>query len=183
MQREISPPKRFVQHFLAVSSFRGFLPKEESHFPGGSMHRLPHPTSLLKKSFAEQFSVGHMQRSRDPRCHGHTPLPAPISGKFPHHCRLYSYLTGAHFHRNDHLTPISVPSAFTGAQGRSIALLGACPGDAVAPRWLRQSPSSWRQSWDAAPHLQLHGQVAGDAKKWEPWPTLAPRHCVGSGTT
>lgn len=36
--------------------------KEESHFPRHSMHSLPHPTKLLKKSFAEEFSASHTQR-------------------------------------------------------------------------------------------------------------------------
>lgn len=73
-------PRAAVQHFLAVSSFRGFLPKEkkeESHFPRDSMHCLPHPTSLLKKSFAERFSVRHVQRTAVPSLPWRNPTACP----------------------------------------------------------------------------------------------------------
>lgn len=143
-------PRAAVQHFLPVSSFRGFLPKEnkeESHFPRDSVHCLPHPTSLPKKSFAEQFAVGHMQRTTVPSLPWAHPTACP-------HLRHRQILTPLPFiflsHRcpflqNSHLTPISVPSAFTGAQGHSVVLLGASPGDTTAPRWLSQSTSNWGQ--------------------------------------
>lgn len=104
-------PGAAVQHFLPVSSFRGFLPKEnkeESHFPRDSMHCLPRPTSLLKKSFGEQFSVRHVQRTTVPLLPwGHptamgTPHclpPLQAQANSHNHCHLHSYLTGADFYK------------------------------------------------------------------------------------
>lgn len=165
-------PGAAVQHFLPVSSFRGFLPKEnkeESHFPRDSMHCLPHPTSLLKKSFGEQFSVSPVQRITVPPCHGDTPLPAPTSGtgKFSQPLPLTFLSHRCRFLQNGHLTPINVPSAFPGAQGHSVVLPGACPGDAVVPRWLRRCTSCWSSP------LHTPSSMARGCQEVEPCPTLA----------
>lgn len=149
-------PRAAVQHFLAVSSFRGFLPeenKQESRFPGDSMHCSPHPTSLLKKSFAEQFSVRHMPRTTAP-----SPRRNPTACPYSRHGQILTslpFIASSHRCRilqNAHLTPISVPSAFPGAQGHSIVLPGGCPGGPMAPRWLSKSSSCWKQSWHPPPH-------------------------------
>lgn len=99
---------------LAVSSSRGFLPKknkEESHFSRDSVHCLPRPTSLLKKSFAEQFSVSHVQGTTVPSLPWGHPTACP-------HSRHRQILTPLPFiflsHRcrvlqNGHLTPSMSP--------------------------------------------------------------------------
>lgn len=80
-----------------------------------------------------------------PHCHGDTPLPAPTSGtgKFSQPLPFTFLSHGCRFLQNGYLTPINVPSALMGAQGHSIVLPGACPGDAVVPVWLRRCPSCW----------------------------------------
>lgn len=134
-----------------------------------------------KKGFVSSFQSVTCRAPVYPQCHGDTPLLPPTRHRqiltalpfilLSHRCS---------FLQNGHLTPINVPSAFRGAQGHSIVLSGACPGDLVAPRWLGESTSCWRQPWSRLP---APWPGAEDARMWIPGPHWAPRPCIGSGST